>query len=356
MSRVFVRGIGAVSPAGWGVTALRECLAAGEPLAVQTLERALWPRPLPYRTVPVLKPLPDFFNHPRFRRSSPISQYAMAAAAEALGADAARVRAGELQLGVVFCVMAGCVNYSRRFYDEVLGNPATASPLVFPETVFNAPASHFAALLGASGINYTLVGDQGTYLQAVALAADWLATGRVEACLVLAAEEMDWMMVDAFHMFNRATVVSAGAGALYLTSGLPSTDAVELSAITNSHCFSTKQSRRQAIGKMRAELPQAEAGHLLCDSRQNIPALDGSEAEAWLDWSGERISPKAILGEALMAGTAWQCVAAVDALEQGRCAAASVSAAGSNQQAIGAQFTRSELPAVPSSSRMPELT
>ncbi len=240
MSRVFVRGIGAVSPAGWGVAALRECLAAGEPLAVQTLDRPLWPQPLPYRTVPALKPLPDFFNHPRFRRTSPISQYAMAAAGEALGADAARVRAGELQLGVVFCVMAGCVNYSRRFYDEVLGNPATASPLVFPETVFNAPASHIAALLGAGGINYTLVGDQGTYLQAIALAADWLASRRVEACLVLAAEEVDWMMVDAFHMFNRATVVSAGAGALYLTGEFPGANAVELIAITDAHCFSAR--------------------------------------------------------------------------------------------------------------------
>ena len=293
MSRVFVRGIGAVSPAGWGVGALRDCLAAGEPLAVQTMDRPLWPQPLPYRTVPGLQPLPDFFNHPRFRRSSPISQYAMAAVGEALGADAARVRAGELQLGVVFCVMAGCVNYSRRFYDEVLGNPATASPLVFPETVFNAPASHIAALLGATGINYTLVGDQGTYLQAVALAADWLAAGRMAACLVLAAEEVDWMMMDAFQMFHRDTVVSAGAGALYLSGEAASAGAVELGAVTDAHCFSAQQARRQAIAKMRAELPPENPDHLLCDSRQNIPALDAAETEAWEDWRGARISPAA---------------------------------------------------------------
>ena len=56
MSRVFVRGIGAVSPAGWGVGALRDCLAAGAPLATQPMERPLWPQPLPYRTVPALKP------------------------------------------------------------------------------------------------------------------------------------------------------------------------------------------------------------------------------------------------------------------------------------------------------------
>ena len=70
--------------------------------------------------------------------------------------------------------MSGSVNYSRRFYDETLKDPATASPLVFPETVFNAPASHLAALLGTTAINYTLVGDPGTFLQGIALAADWL--------------------------------------------------------------------------------------------------------------------------------------------------------------------------------------
>lgn len=340
MSRICVRGIGAVSPAGWGVVALRDCLAKGEPLATESMERPLWPHPLPCRTVPPLQPRTEFLNHPRFRRTSPVSQYAMAAAGEALGADAELVRAGELQLGVVCCVMAGCVNYSRRFFDEVLGNPATASPLIFPETVFNAPASHIAALLGATGSNYTLVGDQGTYLQALALAADWLLARRVAACLVLAAEELDWMMVDAFQMFNRDTMVSAGAGALYLTSEASDAGAVELRAVTDAHCFSANQSRRQAILKMRAELPPADSKHLLCDSRQGIPRLDGAETEAWQEWSGGRISPKAILGEGLMAATAWQSVAAVDALQRGAHTAANVSVAGSNQQAIGAHFIR----------------
>ena len=34
MNRVFVSGLGAVSPAGWGVPALRSALAAGEPLPI----------------------------------------------------------------------------------------------------------------------------------------------------------------------------------------------------------------------------------------------------------------------------------------------------------------------------------
>ena len=52
MSRIFVAGLGAVSPAGWNVAALRDVLNKGEPLPVQTLERPGWNKPLPVRLVP----------------------------------------------------------------------------------------------------------------------------------------------------------------------------------------------------------------------------------------------------------------------------------------------------------------
>src|SRR6516164_5721176 len=153
MSGIFVRGEGAVSPAGWGVTPMREAIARGEPLPVKELARPGWARPLKVRTVPPASPSPAFISHARLRRASPVSQYAVSAALEALGAEAGSVTNGGLRLGIVMCVMSGCVNYSRRFYDETLKNAATASPLVFPETVFNAPASHLASVLGSTGLN-----------------------------------------------------------------------------------------------------------------------------------------------------------------------------------------------------------
>jgi hypothetical protein len=42
-----------------------------------------------------------------------------------------------------------------------------------------------------------------------------------------------------------------------------------------------------------------------------------------------------------MAGAAWQCVLACDAVVTGKFAAADVSLVGSNQQAIGARFANS---------------
>src|SRR5213592_5210520 len=218
---IFVHGIGAVSPAGWGVLPLREALAKGEPMPARELARPGWTRSLRVRPVPPPSPRPNFLSHARLRRTSPITQYAVAAALEALGGDAARVSNGSLRLGIILCVMTGCVNYSRRFYDETLKDPATASPLVFPETVFNAPASHLAALLGTSAINYTLVGDPAAFLQGLALAADWLVSERVEGCLVVGAEETDWLTTDAFRRFQRKLILSDGAGAVYVRRSDP---------------------------------------------------------------------------------------------------------------------------------------
>src|SRR5439155_6285331 len=133
-SDIFVHGIGAVSPAGWGVLPLREALAKGEPLPVKELARPGWARSLRVRPVPPPSPRPDFLALARLRRTSPITQYAVAAALEALGEDAALVSNGSVRLGIILCVMTGCVNYWRRFYDETLKDPATASPLVFRET------------------------------------------------------------------------------------------------------------------------------------------------------------------------------------------------------------------------------
>jgi 3-oxoacyl-(acyl-carrier-protein) synthase len=237
--------------------------------------------------------------------------------------------------------MAGCVIYSRRFYEETLHDAATASPLLFPETVFNAPASHLAALLGSSAISYTLVGDPGMFLVGLGLAAQWLTDGRVDACLVIGAEEADWIVADAARRFQRRMTLSEGAGAVYLGRDRegPEGTRIELEAVTDAHSFPRPVGRAAAARAMRAQLPASLPDHLLCDGLQDLPS-DAAEANAWVDWAGGRVSPKLVLGEGLAAGSAWQCVAAIDALEQGRYHGASVSVVGCNQQAIGAHWVK----------------
>jgi 3-oxoacyl-(acyl-carrier-protein) synthase len=331
-------GLGAVSPAGWGVAALRQTLERAEPVRATGLPRPGWDHPMQVRQVPAPQSHLDVLAHPRLRRASPISRYVAAAGLEALGEKTDRLEAGAGRLGLLVCVMSGCVNYSRRFYDEVLKEPASASPLLFPETVFNAPASHLAAVLGETAMYYTLVGDPGTFLQALALAADWLLRDRVDGCLVVGAEEADWTSSDAFRLFARRTILAEGAGAVYLRRADARARQVQLHSISNPHLFLSTQKRSEAVAKMRAELPQGQARHLLCEGRHGMARFDTDEARVWRDWPGARLAPKMLLGEGLMAASAWQCVAAIDALQQGRFPAATVSVVGCNEQAIGAHF------------------
>jgi hypothetical protein len=335
--RVFVHGIGAVSPAGWGVPTLRAALKSGQLLPRRELLRPGRSQPLAVRAVPAPAPKPAFLSNPRLRRSSAISQYAAGAAIEALGGNAAKTGACVARLGIVLCVMNGCVAYSRRFYDETLRDPATASPLVFPETVFNAPGSHLAALLGSQGINYTLVGDQGTFVQGLALAAQWLEQKEVEGCLVVGAEETDWTTADAFRLFSRKVVLAEGAGALYLRRE-PAEGAAEVRCVTSPRLFFNAASRAAAAREMRKELAGGGPAELLCDGQQGVEKFDAAEREAWSDWPGAKLSPKRTLGEGLTAAAAWQCVAALDRMALGHYRAANVSVVGCNQQAIGVRF------------------
>jgi hypothetical protein len=331
MSDIFVHGIGAVTPAGWGVAALREVVGRGTPLPVEWLARPGWGKKLTARCVPASTERPAFLAHPRLRRAGAMSQHSIASALEAVGADATPVQAGRLRLGIIVCTMVGSVGYSRRFYEEVLREPGMASPLIFPETVFNAPASHLAAYLNSSGINYSLVGDEGTFLQALALAADWLDQDQVDGCVVVGAEELDWVVADAVRLFQRSAVYAGGAGALYLKK-TPS--ATRLAEITDSFPYTEKQNRRTAALNVRRQLGDGAPDELLCDSE--------TDRSVWHDWPGRRLTPKTILGEAFNALAAWQCVLACDAIREKQFLRACASIVGTNQQAIAARFLRAD--------------
>jgi hypothetical protein len=341
VSRVFVCGLGAVSPAGWGVAELRSALESNVPLPLQPLTRPGWPKPIAARRVPPPPARPAFLSHPRLRRASALTHYGAAAALEAL-AWLPEGQRPNLRCGLVVCLQAGCAQYPCRFFEEILRDPATASPLLFPETVFAALASHLANLLGNVPLACTLVGDPATFLQGVALAADWLEAGQVDTCLVLGAEEPHWVSADALRRFEHSAVSSSGAGALCLSQDPSRSLGLELSAITNAHTYAAGVSREQAARAMRRQLPCSSADELLCDGMSGSPRLDASESAAWRDWTGPRLSPKVLLGDGLMAAAAWQCVAACDGVTSGRFTAAIASLVGSNQQAIGARFVRSQ--------------
>jgi hypothetical protein len=221
----------------------------------------------------------------------------------------------------------------------VLQDPSTASPLLFPETVFNAPASHLSALFNVPGRNDTLIGDSTVVLEGLALAAQWLLDGTTEDCLVVAAEELDWAVADAWHFFSRHTVVAEGAAALLLSRSPGPLPLAQLERVTEPVLY-LHRDPLEATRETRNQLPAPSPQDLLVDDRTGLSRTDQVIDAAWANWPGSRLSPKQILGEGLAAGTAWQCLAALDALRQTATPSATVAATGCNLQAAAARFLR----------------
>ena len=350
-----ISGWGAVSPAGWDAGSLTHALAghaAGGPGAGLPVTRARRHPEAPETAVRELPPPPAGValpRHPRLRRTSPVARHAMAAALQAVGPERIEaVRQGELSLGIVFCVMNGCVQFSRRFYHEVLENPATASPMVFPETVFNSPSSHLSTALGCSALNYTIIGDAAGFFSGLTLARQWLEDGDVEAVLVVAAEEIDWLSAEAVQLFDRNGITAEGAGALLLetasnTAGPPA----RLTCLPEPLVYGPRLDQAQAVGRIAEALRQHLADDqqtgdptLLIDSQRGHTRLDRAEELAWPGWSAPKWSPIGCLGEGFAANGAWQCVAACEAIARGHAPAVAVSGVGGTMQVGGAVFRR----------------
>lgn len=315
MSRVFVRGCGVVSPAGWGREAFAKWLSGESEVVPTEVERPDGRRHAVMR-VPAPTTRAPWQMHPRLRRASPISHFTVASALEAAAMAGGATGLG--RLGIVSCVLGGSVQYSRRFFGEVGVDPATASPMLFPETVFNAPASHLAAVLGTPARNDTCVSDETGFLSGMVLASDWLARGVVDHCLVVGAEESDWTTSEAVRLFSRSAVASEGAAAVLLGTGGGD---VELEWVGSPRPYLRGRSRAEVIGAVLSEV-RGVAGERVIGVGVGLAGVD--------ELTGR-------VGIGLGAAGGWGCVAAIERVLKGS-GRTGVCVAGSNLQGMAGVF------------------
>jgi 3-oxoacyl-(acyl-carrier-protein) synthase len=203
----FIQGIGAVTPLGPAALETWRSLCRGEQAPRRLMADGLTDRQYFSCRVPG-KFVLEAARQPRLRRSGTLSLLGAAAGFDAI-TDAGLKPGGGLggKMAVVFAICSGGVNYTRRFYHEIVTQGANlASPLLFPETVYNAAASHLAALLNVDEQCYTLVGDSSVGLNALHFAVELLITRpELDRCLVVGTEEADWLLADAFASWRMAT-------------------------------------------------------------------------------------------------------------------------------------------------------
>ena len=330
-----IAGMGWVTPLGSGVDAVWEQLLHGYEASATTVSEQFGDRPYSAFRVPasVLTGL----AHPRLRRASVISRFAAAAGLEALQAGGVKLNSRNAErTALIFAISNGGVIYTKRFYRDVVETGAqSASPLLFPETVFNAPASHLAAILGVTGVTYTLVGDGAVGLLAIKMAEDLMANEALEHCLVVGTEEVDWLLCDAYRRWrllrlappiepfgkqNRGMILSEGAGAILLAR-LPRRSAAEAGngpiTIDCAHPGGYYRKRTEAeeiLKRILRDLNQTEIDLVI--SSANGTFIDQVECEALGEVIPDTVvyTAKPAVGESVGAAGLWQVILGAQAL------------------------------------------
>jgi hypothetical protein len=241
-----VVGYGAVSPAGCSAAALWQ-----EPVPAPTFEALL---SQPHRQIPVRRINPQqgalarWQKEPRLRRANPLAIFITEAADQALMSSPELARD---RVGLVCALSTGSIIYSRKFFTQMQARGRhLASPILFPETVYNSPVSHLAAVLNITRANYTLMGDESAWVDALRVAQVWLARRTVDAVLVVGGEELDILALEAFDLagwIRRGLVATEGAGAIVVRAAAkPTSESCVLKVSPTSIPFRSPREQKAA--------------------------------------------------------------------------------------------------------------
>ena len=325
-----IAGMGWVTPLGSGVSEVWDRLIRGEEASPEKISDAVGQKTYALFRVPEAA-LSNLGAHPRLRRASAISRFAAAAGLAALKDSGLRMDIdGTKRIALVLAVANGGVIYTKRFFHDIVAVGAdAASPLLFPETVFNAAASHLAAIIGTTGRSYTLVGDGAVGLLAFRMAEDLMADDELDYCLVVGAEEADWLLCDAYRKWRllrsappiqpfrkpaKGTILSEGAGAILLSRS----GEIELEATHAGGYYSSQGMAKEAIHRVLSDLAAPEIGLAVVSA--NGTFIDEAEALAMAELLPKALvyTAKPALGESVGAAGLWQIIVAAQALRSGR--------------------------------------
>jgi 3-oxoacyl-[acyl-carrier-protein] synthase II len=142
----------------------------------------------------------DFIPSARIRRLDRASQYAIAASKLAF-ADArfSVTQENSSRVGVVlgsgFCGLSSSEEFHR---EQVLRGFLDLNPMLFPNTVPNAPSSYVSIELGIQGVNSTLVQSFCTAEAAIFFACEQLRKGKADLILTGGVDELSEFLFRGF--------------------------------------------------------------------------------------------------------------------------------------------------------------
>jgi len=199
-NRICITGIGVITPIGIGKEEFLSALRIGKS-GIEEIKSfdTSFSRSKKAGRVRSFNPK-DFIAPGRIRRLDRASQYAIAASKLALadaGFTVTRENASRvgIVLGSGFCGLSSSELFHRS---QVEKGFLDLNPMLFPNTVPNAAASHASIELGIQGVNCTLVQSFCTAEAAAVFACDQLRKGRTDFILTGGVDELSEPLFRGF--------------------------------------------------------------------------------------------------------------------------------------------------------------
>ncbi|MGA7826201.1 MAG: beta-ketoacyl synthase N-terminal-like domain-containing protein [Geobacteraceae bacterium] len=223
-TEIAITGIAAISSAGVGLEPLLETVRSGVsalrpvPIELAGEEGHLWGRAESFKASDFMSPL-------KARKFDRCSLFAVVAAGMALkdaGLDPAAF--GPARVGIVLgCGFGGIANSEGFLRGYLTKGCDGLAPMLFPNTVPNAPASNASIEHGLKGPNVTFVQRFCSAEAAFQMACRFLEEDRADIMLTGGVDELDPFMIEAFRDIGQlrryAAGFSEGTGILVLEKG-----------------------------------------------------------------------------------------------------------------------------------------
>lgn len=220
LTDIVITGYGAITAAGSGVEPLLELLRSGRdaltPVPAELAgEGYRWGKAHGFKATDFIPPL-------KARKMDRCSQFGVAAAGMALKDAGIDPKAMDPErIGIALgCGFGGVANSAEflggYFSDGVEG----LAPMLFPNTVSNAPASNASIEYGLKGPNVTLVQRFCSAESAFLMACRFIAQGRADVMLTGGADDLIPLMIRGFRataqLRRYASCFGEGSGILVL--------------------------------------------------------------------------------------------------------------------------------------------
>ncbi|AJE04572.1 beta-ketoacyl synthase N-terminal-like domain-containing protein [Geobacter pickeringii] len=299
---IAVTGLAAISAAGVGTEPLRAAVASGTsrltPLPEEILGEAghRWGKAEAFRAADFMPPL----KARKFDRCSLLATVAAGMALKDAGIDLAGTDPSRIgiALGCGFGGIANSVELLSGYFSKGVEGLV---PMLFPNTVPNAPASNASIEHGLKGPNVTQVQRFCSAEAAFQMACRFLEEGRADVMLTGGVDELNAPMVQGFHAMGQlrrhARGFGEGSGILVLERRR---DALRRGAAVRGTVTGIR-----TLGFVPPDAATEGKARLVGTGTPDIVSLSGTGAELpWLreGLAGDRIEIGPLVGRSLAMG------------------------------------------------------